>query len=105
MAHKGSVHQTPHKFKEKVKPTKTERGLQSEIKHLTKQVSRLRKELNKSNTLVENAIDPEPLLTPNPTINPNQCPKCKIADLKELNLGYKTYLICDNCKFRESVNT
>jgi len=93
--------QTPHRYKSKVKLTPTERVQESEIKHLTKQVSRLRKELVKTQTLQTEVEDAEPSQTV-PVVDNSGCPKCG-SPLKEVNLGFKIYAVCNNCQFRESV--
>ena len=95
--------QTTHRPEREPKQTPKERQLESEVKHLQRQLAKARKALLRAEDRASSAIEDEDEQTPQPQSEPAQiCPGCKSGDLKELDLGFKVYLCCDNCKYRSA---
>lgn len=98
-----SIRVTPHKPKrEHGNEGKTQ--LHKEVEKLKRQVSRLKKELNKRGGLAEEAI--EAAMQEEATVvevtsvaEGPKCPECG-GELKDIDLGGRVFVICGDCKYR-----
>lgn len=88
---------TPHKPKREKKKER-DSNLKKEVERLKRQVTSLRKELNKRDQIEEDAVDETPEEEPKkPT---EKCPECG-TETKEMDLAGRIYVVCPECKFRK----
>jgi hypothetical protein len=106
MSKQTGTHITQHRPQKETKLTPTERALESQVKKLSRELLRVRKELSKvENKIVDNetAAEVEAETAPEPTVEP-KCPNGCVELPRLLDLGFKTYLVCPKCLRREPVD-
>jgi len=92
---------TQHRPSREAKLSRRERELESEVKHLTRQLAKARKALSRAEGGSPEAFEEEDEPFDQPPSTKPPCPNCE-GELDVHDLGFKVFLICSDCKFRKA---
>lgn len=95
-------HKTQHKESKPSEIKKTQE-MRSELQKLKRENSRLRKELDKRETLVIEAEQDseQPDVVVSAKIDIDECPQCHQSKLKKVKLGARMLVACESCQYRK----